>query len=61
MRKKERKNDKNQIPGSDMYNHFRCMFLVSIDRKFAGDYDYHTSSKNSALLIIWHPLPNDGK
>ena len=22
---------------------------------------YRTSSKNSTLLIIWHPLPNDGK
>ena len=21
-------------------NHFRCMFLASIDRKFAGDYEY---------------------
>ena len=29
-----------EIPGSDMCNHFRCMFLASIDRKFAGDYEY---------------------
>ena len=23
-------------------------------------YNYHTFSKNSAILIIWHPLPSDG-
>ena len=47
MRKKERKKkDKNdemaifKLPGSDMYNHFTYVFLVSVDRKFAGDYDY---------------------
>ena len=28
------------VPGSDLYNHFTCMFLVSIDRKFPGDYEY---------------------
>ena len=28
------------IPGSDMCNHVTYTFLVSIDRKFAGDYDY---------------------
>ena len=29
-------------PCSDMYNCFTSMFLVSVDRKFAGDY-YNTS------------------
>ena len=29
-----------KILGSDMYNHFTCMFLISVDSKFAGDYDY---------------------
>ena len=28
------------LHGSDLYNHFTCMFLVSVDRKFAGDYEY---------------------
>ena len=28
------------IPGSDMYNHFTCMFLVSVDWKYARNYDY---------------------
>ena len=23
-----------------MYNHFTCILLVSIDKKFAGNYDY---------------------
>ena len=37
LRKKERMTI---APGFDLYNHFTCMFLVSIDRKFAGDYEY---------------------
>ena len=39
-----RKNDKllffRNLHGSGLYNCFTCMFLVSIDRKFAGDYEY---------------------
>ena len=44
MRKKERRKSHEiaifKVPGSDMYNNFTYTFLVSVDRKFAGDYDY---------------------
>ena len=32
-----------------MYNHFTCMFLASIDRKYAGDYDYVSQNFISLL------------
>ena len=38
-----------------MYNHFTCMFLASVDRKFAGDYDYVAQRYLgfSNVLHIW--------